>query len=73
MKVFQKFIESTRRYAKALHLLLAIVTLKIRIRRCNRRLWVFPHDPDTIRNLEGEMFGCQQVTRTKYVSSSSSC
>ena len=59
MKTFQKFLQSTRLYLETLYLIFMIVPLKIRIRRCKRRLWAFPHDPDTIRNLEDELFGCQ--------------
>ena len=59
MKVFQQFIQSTRLFAKALFLRLVIARLQIRICLCNCLLWVSPRDPDTIRNLQDERFGCQ--------------
>ena len=59
MKRFQKFLQSIRLYLETLYLIVMIVPLKIRIRRCKRRLWAFPHDRDTLRNLEDELFGCQ--------------
>ncbi len=59
MPRLQKFWQSTRLYLETLYLIFMIVPLKIRIRRCKCRLWAFPHDPDTIRKLEDELFGCQ--------------
>ena len=59
MKVFQKVIQSIRLFAQAFLLSLVIVTLQIRIRRCNYRLWVTRHDPHIIHNLKDERFGYQ--------------
>ena len=59
MKRFQKFIQSTQLYAKALSLSLVILRLRIRIRLCNYQLSVSPRNPNTIRNLKDEQFGYQ--------------